>query len=213
MENFDGAAHLSVRSIANLVASETPAELARLRTLFPEQKGLFDTSFVLGDETSQSELHDGRRAEALRAFAEAGIAAAESRLSKVIKALVLQIKRARTIKLVSAIAAAISSVGVISALALDKRHVAIATAVVSLAASVASIIGEHLEQPLTGTQKALSDLLVSALRAESKVADIKISLLTDDLSPPENLLSLVRQMNEVAAQIREIVVFGGISEP
>jgi hypothetical protein len=204
---------LSVRSIANLVASEAPAELDRLRGQFPEQKQLFETSYVLGEDASRSAQPDPHRVEALRALLETGIAAAESRLPKVIKALVLRMKRARMIKLVGAIAAAISSVGVISALVIDQRRVAIATAVVSLVASAASIVGEHLGQPLIGAQRGHGDMLTSALRAESDIVALKTSLLSADPGPPENLLSLVRQMNELAAQIREIVVFGGVTEP
>jgi hypothetical protein len=200
-----------VRAIANLLADIAPEQLDRLRREFPDQKEIFDTFHVLGGEPSETILSGAREIDALRTFAEAGITAVESKLPRIIQALIYGIKRARITKLVGAIMASVSSVGVISALTLNQRQVAMATAVVGLISSTASIIGEHLDRPLVGNHKGLGDLLASALGAEAKVADLRVSLLAGSFGSPEGAVTLAGKVNELAAQVHEIVVFGGVA--
>src|SRR4051812_5889374 len=145
-----------VRAIAALLADVEPQALAQLRAEFPEQKHLFDPHYRLGYEPSTpASVGPTLEAQALRSFAEVGLTAAERKLEQLIAALIKKMKLARFVKLTGAIVASVSSVGVISALALDQREAELVAALVGLTSSVTALIGEHLNQSLVGSQKSL----------------------------------------------------------
>jgi hypothetical protein len=199
----------SVRAIAALLTKVDPESLARLRVQFPDQKRLFDPTFVLGDE--QPLPVQSKEITALRSFSEVGLAAAERTLQKLVTALSGRIRLARSVKLAGSIMASVSSVGVISALALKKEDTALITAFIALISSVAALVGEHLDKPLVGNQKSLADLLGDALSAESKARDLHTELLSGAFEATDSVLAFATKVNEVAASVRAIMVYGGIS--
>lgn len=202
----------AVRAIAALLAESEPQSLVRLREQFPEHKRLFDPVYVLGDESSETDCFAlPQDVEVLRSFADVGLTAAEQKLEQLVAALTKRMKRARSVKLAGAIVASVSSVGVISALALAQREAALVTALVGLVASVAALIGEHLDQPLVGSQKRLAELLGDALNAEAKARSLRFEFVSGTFESRGTVFAFAAKVNEVAAKAREIMVYGGVS--
>jgi hypothetical protein len=201
-----------LRAIAVLLSDTNPQALADLRARYPNHERLFEPAYVLGQEPIEAARSSVlQEVEPLRAFAEAGLTAAELKLEQLVAVLSKRIKRARSVKLAGAITASVSSVGVISALALAQSETALLTALVGLVSSIASLLGEHMEQPLIGGQKSLGELLGDALSAEGRARDLRVEFLGGAFGSLDAILSLATRVNEVAARVRAIVVYGGVA--
>lgn len=198
-----------LRAIAELLANAAPQTLQHLRSKFPEDAELFKQGYVLGESTSSPDP-SSRKLAAIRAFAEAGLNTTEAEAERIIQILTERLKLARKIKLVGSIIASISSVGIISALALGQPSTALVTAIIALISSLSSLIGEHLTQPLIGEAKGGADLLSQTLTAERRARELRLKLLGADFESPADLISFAGVVNELAASIREVTIFGGL---
>jgi hypothetical protein len=183
------------QALASLLQDIAPQALAALRIRFPHQASLFSPAHVLGSQDAQSGVDD---IEALSAFAKAGVEAAGRALEAIINTLGKRIKRARNIKLLGSVVTSVSSAGVVSALMLSQPQTALAVALISFGGSVASLVGEHMSQPLAGNQKSLGELLGDALGAEAKVRDLRLTAMATASLPREETYALASRVNAVA---------------
>lgn len=193
------------QALASLLEVMSPSTLNDLRMRFPEQRSLFEPSYVLGGENAENITP---APEALAAFSRAGAEGAERALKGIIVMLGKRIRRARFVKLCGSIVTSVSSAGVVSALMLTQPQTAIAVALVGFTGSVASIVGEHMSQPLAGNQKSLGELLADAISAEAKLRDLHVIILSGTTLPHDEAYAIASKVNSVATTIREIMIYG-----
>ena len=200
---------LQTRSMSSLLAALAPDRLAALRKLHPAQTTLFETAYELGETTVPA---GGDRHAALLALVQETSRVPEPMAHEMVGVLSARLRRARVTRLAGAVAAAVSGAGAGGTVvaAVFPKLQALAISLTALAGAVLVLVGEHLEKPLVGGARSVSEFLADGLAAEAAFADIRIKLLTQDLSNLEQLGALAREANAAAAKVRQIAVFGGV---
>lgn len=201
------------RAMASLLNAVDPQALEALRQRFPDDQDLFDTTFTLGEE-SPGAATGGRQARisALQALVRETSSAAEPAITTIVETLTSRMRRARICRLAGAVIATIASAGagIVTTATTGNPWAVSAMAVVGLFGSLSVLFAEHLEKPLVGGQRSLSELLADTLVAESGIADVRLRLLAEDVTEIDRLVAIATRVSEIAAKIRQICVFGGI---
>lgn len=205
---------ISTRSLSSLLEALKPGTLAKLREAFPEHSEIFETSYVLGAESTADLNLDAGRHAALRALVEETLAAAKPSIPLIVRKITKRMRRARNARLAGGAAAACAA-------ALLAAHAAgtipgnlqLIAAAVSLAASLLVLVGEHLDKPVIGGQRGLGELLADTLLAEEALAEVHLRMLAPESTIPVQLFEIARRANEAAARVRQVWVFGGLSLP
>jgi hypothetical protein len=199
----------TVRAISSLLARHGSESLDKLRSAFPEYSDLFDPNYRLGEVKSvlPSDALNVRKSEALRALSKEGLEVANTRIAAIVPLLSRRIKILRRVKLTGAGISALSSAGVISALAISKPVVALVSGALGFLSSLVSLIGEHLEKPLVGEQKSIGEHLSKILEAESEARALSMQLRSGGGNP----LKLAEQVNQIASVVRSVEVYSGLA--
>ena len=143
---------LNFKSINSLLESHSKERLSSLRREFSDYPDLFKSSFKLGasGNAEDTAAKDPRRTDAIRALAMNGLEVANRRIPVIMDGLSRRLRFVRALKLFGGIVAALSSAGVISALAFASQATATITACLGFTSSVTALVGEHLEIHLGG---------------------------------------------------------------
>jgi hypothetical protein len=207
---------LNVKSINSLLESHSKERLLLLRREFPEYPDLFDPMRRLGASRGASGASRGvegavatepRRVDAIRALALSGLEVANKRIPFIVNNLSRRLKFVRAMKLFGGIIAAISSAGVISALALSNQKTAMITACLGFTSSITALVGEHLEKPFGGGDRgSLLEYLQQILNAEKSVNEVSLRLTAED----GDMVALAREVNEIASSIRSVEIYAGV---
>lgn len=206
--------NIPVRAISNLMAHNAGQRLADLRLKFPEYPEFFDPKYTLGVNEAKAAVEangpdftlNPRKTEALLALIDDGLSLINTRIPIIIRALSHRLKTTRQIKLAGGAVAALSSAGVISALAISKPTVALASAILGFLSSLASLVGDHLEKPLVGDQKSISEYLRQILEVDSSSKALSIEIRSGLIDP----VKIATKVNEFAAVVREVEVYCGV---
>jgi hypothetical protein len=197
------------KSINSLLESHSKDRLSSLRREFPDYPDLFQSTFKLGASGNAEDVatNDPRRTDAIRALAMNGLEVANRRIPLIIGGLSRRLRFVRALKLCGGIIAAVSSAGVISALALASQVTATITACLGFASSVTALVGEHLENPLGGSdQKGLSGYLQEILDTDKNARELALKLTAGD----GDILEIAKGVNEVASNIRAVEIYSGV---
>jgi len=206
--------NVPTRAMACLLGDLNPEKLDGLRSRFPSHIKLFDVAYTLGDSKNRESPTAGSDSgeSAIRALIEETMGVSGPAITKIQSTLTSRIMSARQTRLVGSIVATVSSAGAVASMAASVPSIGpAAISALALAGSIAMLVGEHLEKPVIGGAKSLSDLLSGAIIAESTLKEVQIRLLTEDLNQRETLIDIARKVNEISATIRQTSVFGGVS--
>jgi hypothetical protein len=84
--------------------------------------------------------------------------------------------------------------------------VALVSGALGFLSSLASLIGEHLEKPLIGDQKSISEYLGRLLEAETQSRNLSVQLHLAVSDP----FKLAEQVNQIASVVRSVEVYCGL---
>jgi len=201
------------RAMASIVSELNPGKLEQLRERFPASAELFEVEYVMGQEgagAAPQAKPDPAVAAAVKALIEETVQSLGPAIHSVQLALVQRVRNARRLRLAGSIVATISSAGAVATLTATQPSLTPVAAVVSLVAALAMLLGEHLEKPVMGGSKSLSELLGNVIAAEPVVQEIKLQLMLDDLTQAGPLMEMARKLNEIAANVKYASLYGGV---
>jgi hypothetical protein len=192
---------VKTNSIVALIDQSNPEILDDLKRRFPESASLFDVGLELGSTTGLAEAYIG--------LAKAGLTAGEQQIDVILDALSSKMRWVKKLKLTSSLITALSSIGLGSAVLARKEVWELCLAVVNFFAAATTIYGHYLEEPFSAKGIGLVDLLERALKVEGDIRQTKLALLKADGDEPLQI-KLVKDTNDISAEIRYISVFGGL---
>lgn len=198
-------------ALGALLRQDRPADLAGLVGAHPDLAPALAAAKMLGTPVAGGISAD-RLQEGLMQMARLGLAAAAARVALIGQSLPRRARRARRLKLFGGLVAAVSSAGVISALALAQPVAALASAALGLTTSVTALVGEHLDSPLVGPRKSLAELLAEMLAIEKDIRDAEIALIEAGPAPEAAVAAgLARTANGIAARLRVLELVEGVA--
>jgi hypothetical protein len=198
-----------VRAMAAILHLLAPQKLGVLRAQFPGSEALFDTTMTMGAADEGKPFQPA--AAPIRALIEESIAVLGPAIQRAQVVLGSRIASARQYRLAGALVAAICSAGAVATMGRTIVPVGYAVSVIAILGSIAVLIGEHLEKPVVGGAKSASELLGSTLTAETELHDIRLDLLTADLTQQDQLVAMARKVSRLSASVKEISIFGGVA--
>ncbi|MBU8538653.1 hypothetical protein [Falsiroseomonas tokyonensis] len=205
-------------SLGRLLREEEPQQASALVGEYPEISPWLAEVKVLGrpereagGSSQDSELRERRLNEGLMRTARLGLSAASNRVERLLTSLPRRARLAKRLKLFGSMISTVTSAGVIAALALAQQEAALATSFLSFSSSVIALVGEHIESPLFGTRKNLSELIVDLSGIELEIRNAQISVL-EIAGSRDNAAAagLARKVNEIAARLRALEVLEGV---
>jgi hypothetical protein len=187
---------LKVNALVQYMEDHDPSGLQRLRQRYPHEIALVDQD--LGPDKGITEGDVQLTAEALKAMRE--------RTAPNINRLRIRLAQAKFLRTVGNWVTLFSSAGLITAVMLQQRGAAVATAIINFVASGCSLSANHLEGSLYGGKDTLVDtfetLVSTSVKAEQIEAELDIA--HRHLSDQEQIQGLIQQANELAADLRKI---------
>lgn len=201
------------RAMASIVGELNPGKLEQLRQRFPDSVALFDIQYHMGSKgggTITQTKSVSAAALAVRALIDETLVVLSPAITRVQQALMRRIQNARRLRLVGSVIATVSSAGAVAALTTAHPALTPAASIVSLAAALAMLLGEHFEKPVMGGAKSLSELLGNVIAAEPAVQEIKLQLMAEKLSQTGPLMEVARKLNEISANVKHASLYGGV---
>jgi hypothetical protein len=190
-------------SLIELLAARAPEKLEQLRQDYPTHGDLLSPGRKMGDATVPE--GDGIYC----ALARTGLVIAEREASEILSDLSRKARRAKRIRLIGSVVAAISSAGVISSAIFGSTATTVASATVSFFATAISSIASYLESPLVGSG-GFAELLEESLRLLTDVEKAKIVLQGELMQESGSCLGVVTSVNDISAKLRRIRIFGDV---
>jgi hypothetical protein len=195
-----------INSIIELLEARNPAQLQSLRSRYPTQARLLARGLLLGD----LKTHEGNEEPIYCDLARDGIDTAEREIRLILQDLPRRAAWGKRLKLIAAIASAVTSAGVISSVLLKAPPTAtIVTALLNLMAAGFGLVATYVETPLFGSSST-AELVEECIRLEVETRNAR-TLLEQVLKEASGTCrDLIGTVNEVCAKLRRISVFGGV---
>ena len=195
-----------VNSIVELLEADNPARIAELRARYPAQADTLRKGLVLGtarppDASTQIYCDLCRE----------GLAAGERQLAVLLRELPRRLARAKRLRLLAALAASLTSAGVMSAVFSGSPTLAKITSVIAFAATAANLLAHYAETPVAGGHGSLADSLDELVRIEGQLHDARARLSVAERGGRETCRHLANVVNDLAARIRRRQLFSGIA--
>ncbi|GEO43590.1 hypothetical protein SAE02_77380 [Skermanella aerolata] len=189
---------LNVTSLVGLLARYDPSAIDRLRARFPEAASVFEPGKRLGG--TDEKIH-----AALEGLADEALRVARDRAETAARFLDRRLRRSRLTRLAANLVGGIAAAGVIGAVIVEQRFVALLTAGITLASSSLALVADYLGGAIGGTGglHALHSRAATALTSVA-VLDGEFRLLPFAPVTPDERLALVRRANVLAAEVRQI---------
>jgi hypothetical protein len=73
------------------------------------------------------------------------------------------------------------------------------------------VCGENLEKSIVGSSKSLGELISDITHIDCDLRDLQLRMLSEDTSERVVLIDIARNANDIAARIKQISVFGGVT--
>ncbi|MEG4535229.1 hypothetical protein [Microcoleus sp. D2_18a_D3] len=194
---------IKVNALVDALNRYQPEQLDKLRQQYPEQSELLALGQLMGEVNPDTILVAKLAIMTLRAIKTPG--------RNILNRLRRRLRRARKIRLMGNIVTAISSAGLISAVLVESKGAAIASALINLVSSVSLLISQHLESSSLGNQNGLQELFDQLVEAVVDIEDLE-SKLTVALKTQDNedeLLRLAQEANALVAQVRKVELIIG----
>ncbi|MGO8152845.1 hypothetical protein AB9F36_23790 [Rhizobium leguminosarum] len=191
-------------SLIELIEEKAPEKLVRLRTMYPNHLHLLTPGRKMGADVDTP--GEGIYCE----LARSGLEVAEREASDILSDLPRKARRAKQIRLVGSVVAAVSSAGVVSSALFGTSATTIASAIVSFLATTISSIAGYLESPLMGTS-GFAELIEECLRLEMDIQKTKVALQAELVREQGSCLDVVTSVNDISAKLRRIRIFGDVS--
>jgi len=194
---------IKVNALVNALNRYQPEQLDKLRQKYPEQSELLALGQLMGEVNPDTIL--------VAKLAIMTLKAIKTPARKILNRLRGRLRRARKIRLMGNIVTAISSAGLISAVLVESKGAALASALINLVSSVSLLISQHLESSSLGNQNGLQELFDQLVEAVVDIEDFE-SKLTVALKIQDNedeLLRLAQEANALVAQVRKVELIIG----
>jgi hypothetical protein len=193
--------------IVELLAARRPDHLARLTAKYPRHEARLRPGLTLGSEDGLEELEAGFYEE----LACRGLEVARDEIKVILDSLLPRAVRAKRLRLLSAIAGAVTSAGVLSAAIVGSRGMTIAGALMTFFAASLGLSAAYLETPLTGPGSIVS-LLTECLELEAEISAALIRL-HESRADASQLRQLAVEVNVICSKLRRIAIMGAITQP
>ena len=190
-----------INEAVSLLDKFDPSALARLRVKYPALSRELDPGRMGG--SSDSTL-DQDRAKVMIA----ALTAVTRQADLEVRALRMRMASARRQRRWSQILSLICTSGVLGTLALDKKGIAIAAAVLGLLASIGTLLAEHQEKLLTSGEGDIYSLFESAANFsyKAKLAEQDLRLLLEHAVDDDKLRSAVAAANALCDELHGLVI-------
>jgi hypothetical protein len=195
-----------IAALIEVLAAHDPNGLSRLQNTYKSAADILTQSLKLGVEKPQRGA-SAREIEA--AYVDAALTALRAVRARVQPNLDYareRLSRAKTLRLTGALITAVTGAGVLTAvLSQWPTVVAAGGAIVNLSGSACALIAGHLEGPLQGDKRSISDLFESLIKtvveADPIIVALEIDLQLGRLTP--DVAKRVERANALAAELRE----------
>jgi hypothetical protein len=193
---------IKVNSLVSALERYNQEEMIRLRKEFPNERILLSSGISLGRQSAG--------AKALVKLATEALTVLRTRLDVVILAIRRRVSLARRLRFLGSLIAAVSSAGLISAIAFSQGMETILAAGINGLASLAALFAGYLDTPMVNNRRTtgaeilsrLIDLSVNRLKLEQ---ELQLILATDGQEDIK-IRSLVQRANVLAAEFHSLDV-------
>ena len=193
----------AVDAVVELVAQRAPGRLHDLRARYPGSESLLAPGKILGDKA-------GRELPGLYCeLARIGLEVAELDARAILLELPRKAQRAKCIRLVGSVVAAVTSAGVISSAMFGTREITITTAMLSFVATLASVFGDYVDSPLFGSRN-LGELIEDCLNLQVAAQNAKLTLEKELRLGTESCAETIVVVNGICAKLRRVRIFGSV---
>ncbi|AKG23014.1 hypothetical protein [Calothrix sp. 336/3] len=123
-----------------------------------------------------------------------------------------RLKSSMKLRLIGNLVSAVTSVGLISAVLMESRNAAIATAVINFISSVSLVISQYLESPLFAKNNNPQELFDQLIQSVSEAENLQFKLTVAIKMGATNaeLLELSEKANNLVASVRKIEAIIGV---
>jgi hypothetical protein len=194
---------IKVNALVDALNRYQPEQLDKLRQQYPEQSELLALGQLMGEVNPDTIL--------VAKLAIMTLKAIKTPARSILNLLRRRLKQARKIRLMGNIVTAISSAGLISAVLVDSKGAALASALINLASSVSQLISQHLESSSFGNQKGIQELFDQLVETVVDIEELesKLAVALKIQDNPEELLRLAQESNALVAQVRKVELTTG----
>ena len=194
---------IRVDALVNALNRYQPEQLDKLRQQYPEQSELLALGQLMGEVTPDTIL--------VAKLAIMTLKAIKTPARSILNLLRRRLKQARKIRLMGNIVSAIRSAGLISAVLVDSKGAALASALINLVSSVSQLISQHLESSSFGNQKGIQELFDQLVETVVDIEELesKLAVALKIQDNPEELLRLAQESNALVAQVRKVELTTG----
>ena len=192
---------IEVNALVNTLNLYRPDQLDALRQRYPDHSELLTPGKWLGESNNT-----GNTGVVVAELAIYTLQAITEDANNGLRSLHRRLRRAAKIRLMSKIVSALTSAGLISAVLVESKGVAIATASINCVSSVSLLISEYLESSFSGRQNRRQDLnqLIKAV-VDIEMLEFKLTIGIQTKANDEKLLKLAQEANAVVALVRGIL--------
>ena len=194
---------IRVDALVNALNRYQPEQLDKLRQQYPEQSELLALGQLMGEVNPDTIL--------VAKLAIMTLKAIKTPARSILNLLRRRLKQARKIRLMGNIVSAISSAGLISAVLVDSKGAALASALINLGSSVSQLISQHLESSSFGNQKGIQELFDQLVETVVDIEELesKLAVALKIQDNQEELLRLAQESNALVAQVRKVELTTG----
>jgi hypothetical protein len=194
---------IRVDALVNALNRYQPEQLDKLRQQYPEQSELLALGQLMGEVNPDTIL--------VAKLAIMTLKAIKPPARSILNLLRRRLKQARKIRLIGNIVSAISSAGLISAVLVDSKGAALASALINLVSSVSQLISQHLESSSFGNQKGIQELFDQLVETVVDIEELesKLAVALKIQDNQEELLRLAQESNALVAQVRKVELTTG----
>ena len=191
-----------IAALIDVLSAHDPAGLARLRKEYKSAGGILTQGMTMGARRARSPDIEAVFVDA----ALTALRAVRERVQPNLDYARERLSRAKTLRLTGFLITAVTGAGVLAAILSNWPDVVKAcAAIVNLAGSACALIAGHLEGPLQGDKRSISDLFESLIKtvveADPIIVALEIDLRLGRLTP--DVAKRVERANALAADLRE----------
>ena len=206
-----------VNALIDLLGKYDEDGLNKMKTRYADHQELFKAGISLGDSQSAKQWSEEIRQKTTVSHVYADIAIeglkiANQAIKPVLKDLKSRLLKTKKIRMAGQIIAAVSSAGLIGAVLIDfDRVVTIVTALMNLSGVVLTITAESLQTPnYVGKKNLISEFVkLAAAQIKAEFVLLELSRYQSLKLPDEEIMSKVREANQLASDLREAEAFIG----
>lgn len=190
-----------VNALVSFLGDYAPSYLANMKRNFPTYSELLKSGVPLGKVPATSKTDR----IVLINLTQESLRIAKNHAEPNMDRMRVRLARARMLRLVSNIAATITSVGLLSAiLGQSSKAVIVVTAMLNFLVTSVALVANYLEAPLYGDQGSPVDLLQTLITStvEAEQIDSALEVLRHNKGTNDEIFSLVSKANATIARLR-----------